>query len=109
MLFLYIFITVIFINCAYLLLFLRFALSGKKKQDLPNTNLPISVLVYIKNNAETLEANLKAILNQDYPDFEIILINDSSTDDSLEVIEKFQQEHPDYPIKLTNVRGNEMF
>lgn len=76
---------------------------------MPHPNHPISVLVYIKNNVETLEANLKAILNQDYPDFEIILINDSSTDDSLEIIERFQQEHPDFSIQLTNVRGNEMF
>lgn len=109
MLFLYVFITVIFINCAYHLLFLWLGLSGTKKQHTTNTHPPISVLVYIKNNVETLETNLKAILNQKYPDFEIILINDSSIDDSLEIIEKFQQENTDFPIQITNVRGNEMF
>lgn len=109
MLFLYGFIAVILINCAYYLLFLRFAIS-KEKDSVSTDHLPpISVLVYIKNNVENLENNLKAIIEQDYPDFEIILINDSSYDDSFMIMEKFQKNHPDFPIYITNVKGNEMF
>jgi len=109
MLFLYAFITIVLINCAYFLLFLRFALSERKDSDNIDSLPPISVLVYIKNNGENLENNLKAILEQDYPDFEIILINDSSADDSFKIIERFQKSHPDFPIHFTNVHGNELF
>src|SRR5690625_712309 len=109
MLFLYAFITIVLINCAYFLLFLSFALSKKKDSATIENLPPISVLVYIKNNVENLESNLNAILEQDYPDFEIILINDSSTDDSFIIIEEFQKNHPNFPIYLTNVHGNEMF
>lgn len=109
MLFLYAFIAVILINCAYLLLFLRFAISKKEVPIEPDSFPSISVLVYIKNNVKNLENNLNAILNQDYPDFEIVLINDSSTDESLTIIEEFQKNNPQTPIHLTNVHGNEMF
>ena len=109
MLFLYAFITIVLINCAYFLLFLSFALSKKKDSATIENLPPISVLVYIKNNVENLESNLNAILEPDYPDFEIILINDSSTDDSFIIIEEFQKSHPNFPIYLTNVHGNEMF
>lgn len=109
MLFLYLFLVVIFINCAYLLLFLGFALSTDKNQKEPTPSLPISVLVYVKNNAKHLQDNLKAILEQNYPSFEVILINDASTDNSLEILEAIQKEYRHIPIHLSNVRGNEMF
>lgn len=109
MLFLYLFLAVIFINCAYLLLFLGFAVSTNKKPKEPNISLPISVLVYVKNNAKHLKDHLKAIINQDYPNFEIILINDASTDNSLEILEAFKKEHDHLSIHLSNVRGNEIF
>src|SRR5690625_4498133 len=109
MLFLYAFITIVLINCAYFLLFLSFALSKKKDSATIENLPPISVLVYIKNNVENLESNLNAILEQDYPDFEIILINDSSTDDSLSIINEFQENNPHIPNHITDVHGNEMF
>lgn len=109
MLFLYLFLAVIIINCAYLLLFLGFALSTDNKPSKSNTSLPISVIVYVKNNAKHLEENLKALIEQDYSNFEIILINDASTDNSLAILEAFQKDHQHIPIHLSNVRGNEMF
>lgn len=109
MLFLYAFSVVVLINCVYLLLFLHFALSKNKDSVALAKTPPISVLVYVKNNAENLEDNLKAIIAQDYPDFEMVLINDSSTDESLTVIDEFQKSHPHFPIYLTNVHGNEVF
>lgn len=109
MLFFYLFTAVILINCAYLLLFLGFALSSDNKPKKPTTNLPISVVVYVKNNAKHLKENLLALVNQEYPNFELILINDASTDNSLELLEAFQKEYKHLPIQLSNVRGNEMF
>jgi cellulose synthase/poly-beta-1,6-N-acetylglucosamine synthase-like glycosyltransferase len=45
---------------------------------------PISILVPAHNEAETVVENVRALLGLGYPEFEIVLINDGSTDDSLE-------------------------
>ena len=42
----------------------------------------VSVIVPVYNSAAHLEAALGSIIAQDYEDLEIILVNDSSTDDS---------------------------
>src|SRR5699024_12683762 len=105
----FLFISFVLFCITYILLILCFTLSKNIDSATIDILPPISVLVYIKNNVENLESNLNAILEQDYPDFEIILINDSSTDDSFIIIEEFQKSHPNFPIYLTNVHGNEMF
>ena len=47
-------------------------------QELP----PLSVVICARNDSENLRKFLPAILEQDYPDFEVIVINDGSTDES---------------------------
>jgi cellulose synthase/poly-beta-1,6-N-acetylglucosamine synthase-like glycosyltransferase len=47
---------------------------------------PISVLVPAHNERETIVANIRSLLTLGYPEFEIIVINDGSTDDTLEVL-----------------------
>ena len=49
-----------------------------------NTELKLSVSVIIcaRNELENLKKNLVPILNQDYPDFEVIVVNDCSIDGS---------------------------
>lgn len=44
--------------------------------------MKISVIVPIYNSSRFLSQCIKSILNQDFKDFEIILVNDGSTDDS---------------------------
>ncbi len=46
----------------------------------------ISVIVPIYNCSDYIEDTLKSILNQCYKDFEVLLIDDKSTDGSIEVI-----------------------
>ena len=46
-----------------------------------------------KNEAENLIEFLPNIVSQKYPDFEIVLINDASTDKTLEVMKRFQEEN----------------
>ena len=67
----------------------------------------ISVIVCSKNEQENLEILLPLLLEQDYPYFEIILINDASIDNTLEVIEKFQE--LDSRVKKVDVVNNESF
>ena len=49
----------------------------------------ISVILPIYNIANFLEESLKSVLNQTLKDIEVICINDGSTDNSLEILNKF--------------------
>lgn len=52
----------------------------------------ISVIVPVYNAEKYLSRCIESILKQTYTDFELILINDGSTDDSLKIIEKYSQQ-----------------
>ncbi|MCC8143382.1 MAG: glycosyltransferase [Tannerellaceae bacterium] len=52
---------------------------------------PVSVIVYSKNESENLRRYLPALLEQDYPDFEVIVVNDGSADESDDVLKTFEQ------------------
>lgn len=53
----------------------------------------ISVILPNYNHAPYLEQRIESILNQTYQDFELILLDDCSTDNSLEVLKKYAK-HP---------------
>jgi cellulose synthase/poly-beta-1,6-N-acetylglucosamine synthase-like glycosyltransferase len=73
--------------------FLRYfsALSFYKfKQKPTHKNLPISVIIAARNEANNLQAFLESILTQDYPEYEVIVVNDCSYDQSSDVLKGFQ-------------------
>ncbi len=53
----------------------------------------VSLIMPNYNYAQYLEAALTSVVNQTYTNFELILIDDASTDSSLEVIEPFLAKH----------------
>ena len=68
---------------------------------------PVSVIICAKNEAENLKKFLPAIIEQEYPDFEIVVINDSSKDDTLDIIHHFSKLQNN--IKIVDVKSNEAF
>ena len=50
----------------------------------------VSVIVYAKNESENLRRHLPSLLTQDYPEYEVIVVNDGSTDESDEVLKKLK-------------------
>jgi len=59
-----------------------------------NQKPPVSVIICAKNEAENLRDFLPAILEQNYPKYEVIVVNDGSTDESNEVLEKYREKYP---------------
>ncbi len=64
-------------------------------------------MICAKNEADNLRQNIPFFLKQDYKNFELVLINDSSSDETLEVMESFQKKHSN--IRIVNVEENENF
>lgn len=54
-----------------------------------NQQQPVSVIICAKNELENLKKFLPVILEQDYPAFEVIVVNDNSTDNSQQWLEEY--------------------
>lgn len=66
--------------------------------QLPDIDIPVSVIISARNESRNLTENLPYILQQNYPDYEVVVINDCSTDDSHDVLLDIQQEFPHLKI-----------
>lgn len=64
----------------------------------------VSVVMPTYNRADLLPRSIESILNQDYKNFEFIIVDDGSSDNSLEVIQSYQQK--DNRIKLLKNETN---
>lgn len=102
----YTFIVVVFIQVIFYIFFFGKFAFFKQEKKAPK-NIAVSVIICAKNEAKNLKQFLPYIISQDYPDFEIILINDASHDNSLEVMESFAKAHKN--IKIVNVENIEAF
>ncbi|MFV0565586.1 MAG: glycosyltransferase [Flavobacteriaceae bacterium] len=102
------YIVVFFQVIVYLFFYGRFAFSKQKRASEKTVLPPTSVIVYAKNQADLLQTNLPQIISQHYPEFEIVLVNNHSTDQTLEVMEQFKLQYPN-SLKIVNVKNNEAF
>ncbi|MFH0865895.1 MAG: glycosyltransferase [Bacteroidota bacterium] len=75
----------------YWCIFSRLAFYRKKTNH--EGNHPVSVVICAKNEYSNLKKNLPLILEQDYTDFEVVLVNDCSDDDSDYLLKKFSEQY----------------
>ncbi|HEY9551068.1 MAG TPA: glycosyltransferase [Prevotella sp.] len=59
-------------------------------QELP----PVSIIICAHDEAENLRSNLSAVLEQDYPLYEVIVINDGNTDESKDYLTLLEEKYP---------------
>ena len=51
----------------------------------------VSIVIYANNQGEVLKCNLPLLLDVDYPNFEVIVVDDMSTDETLAVLTVMEQ------------------
>lgn len=64
------------------------------------TNPKISVIIPVYNTSAYLNQCLDSVLKQDFDDYEIICVNDGSTDNSLEILREYEKKSS--KIKIIN-------
>jgi cellulose synthase/poly-beta-1,6-N-acetylglucosamine synthase-like glycosyltransferase len=71
----------------------------------PDEFPPVSIVICAKNEAQNLKKNLKVVMIQNYPAFEVIIVNDQSTDNTVEVIAEYFDRNDN--IRLFNIKPGE--
>lgn len=71
-----------------------------------NVQVPVSIIVPNYNYARYLPARLESIANQNFPNFEIILLDDASTDGSGALLEEFAAKEPRVSCVVVNERNS---
>lgn len=90
----------------YFVIFSKFIFSKKNKKIVPKI-IPISILICAKNEAQNLQQNLPFICCQQHSNFEIILVNDHSTDETLEIMNSIKTEFNKVSIQIINLTKSE--
>lgn len=69
----------------------------KSQKATPSTSIKhkISVVVAMRNEASAIPNLLSSLINQDHPSYEIILVDDHSSDNTKEVVQLFKRDNPE--------------
>ena len=87
-------------------IFLSVVDRAEQQAETKEEDIPVSVIIAARNEARNIERNLPAILAQDYKRFEVIVIDDNSTDDTAKVLENLCKSHGNLRYaRLADVRG----
>lgn len=74
-----------------------------KKGDVPHTveQPPVSIIICARNEGDNLHRFLPLVLEQNYEDYEVIVVNDGSCDDTEEIIKDLQKVY--HNLYITNI------
>jgi biofilm PGA synthesis N-glycosyltransferase PgaC len=76
-------------------------------EEILSAGIPVSVIISARNEAENLRNYLPLILQQDYPDFEVVVINDCSSDSSDLVLDDLKIIYPH--LKVVTITEHDRF
>ena len=95
-----VFLVAVGIQLVYLLCFL-IAVSRKRNEG-SDEKVPVSVVVCAHDEADNLRELIPQLLSQDYPEFEVIIVNDRSNDSTFDYLLEATQENP--RLRMVNVK-----
>ena len=81
---------------------------NKDKIDFLTEQPPVSVIICAKDEADNLRQFLPFVLQQEYPDFEVIVINDGSTDETDSLLNDLSVEYQNLRTTFVPVGANNL-
>ena len=98
--------TIFIVFCSFVLIqflyvfFIHRKLAFYKEVSAPTDSKlpPVSIIIAARNESDNLYENLPSILSQDYPEFEVIVVNNQSIDDSGWLLTAFCQQFPNLRV-----------
>lgn len=101
-------VTFCFLIQLYFLLFVHLKLLSVKVEQSPEqSDLPLSVIISARNEAENLVKYLPSVLHQNYYNFEVIVVNDRSWDGTADVLGDFEKKYAH--LKVVTVSEGQKF
>jgi len=79
----------------------------QRKKQVPAAEEPVSVIVCARNEADNLEKYLPVVLSQQYPEFEVIVVDDASSDETDTLLQRFTGQYPQ--LRTTTIRADKKF
>lgn len=67
----------------------RYMVIRRKTVDFPEQKPPVTVVVCARNEGYNLRQYVQSLLTQDYPEYEVIIVNDGSEDNTQAVIDDY--------------------
>lgn len=89
----------------YFFIYLRLTIHKRGREA--EEKVPVSVVICAKNEAANLEKYLPIILEQDYSNFEVIVVNDCSEDETEDVLKRYMLIYP--RLRTTFIKEDEKF
>ena len=101
----------IFLYAVLIFMVIRFSVTvfnflshPKLARVVKNYHDQVSILIPARNEADNIIYLLESIKNQDYIHYEVIVLDDDSTDETYKMVEDFCSENPKFSV----VKGNEL-
>jgi len=84
-------IIMIIIQLYYWYYFFNGLLKIQAKVSSKSVTKPVSVVICARNAEKELESNIPSILGQNYPDYEVLIIDDDSEDNTAAILKRMQK------------------
>jgi poly-beta-1,6-N-acetyl-D-glucosamine synthase len=90
-------VTFVLLSLLWILIYFRlpfFISTFKKRKNYTSDRFEsCTVIICAHNEQENLQKNLPFVLRQNNPGYQVIVVDDGSTDNTLSILKKFEQEH----------------
>lgn len=68
------------------------------KEEIISKLPPVSIIIAARNESDNLFNNLPFILEQDYPEYEVIVVNHQSIDESYHILNAYKMKYPNLKV-----------
>lgn len=78
-----------------------------KKKEMPANTPPASIVICAKNEDDNLAEFLPLIFAQEYPNFEVVVVNDCSWDNTADFLKEFSTKHSN--LKVVTIKEDDTY